>query len=94
MINPIWLKTFCTLVDLGHFTKTADVLFMTQSGVSQQIKKLEEQLATPLLIREGKSFTLTDAGMRLHTDGIKLLQCAELLEQNVKQDEPFVGPVR
>ncbi|MGY0583116.1 MAG: LysR family transcriptional regulator, partial [Paraglaciecola chathamensis] len=52
MINPIWLKTFCTLVDLGHFTKTADVLFMTQSGVSQQIKKLEEQLATPLLIRE------------------------------------------
>ena len=94
MINPIWLKTFCTLVDLGHFTKTADVLFMTQSGVRQQIKKLEEQLATPLLIREGKSFTLTDAGMRLHTDGIKLLQCAELLEQNVKQDEPFVGPVR
>lgn len=94
MINPVWLKTFCTLADLGHFTKTAEALFMTQSGVSQQIKKLEEQLATALLIREGKSFTLTDAGMRLHADGLKLLQAAVLLEQNVKQDEPFVGQVR
>jgi DNA-binding transcriptional LysR family regulator len=94
MINTVWLKTFCTLVDIGHFTRTADALFMTQSGVSQQIKKLEEQLATPLLIREGKSFTLTDAGMRLHIDGVKLLQASELLEQNVKQDEPFVGKVR
>jgi LysR family nitrogen assimilation transcriptional regulator len=94
MINSTWLKTFCTLVDLGHFTQTAHALFMTQSGVSQQIKKLEQQLATPLLIREGKSFTLTDAGMQLHRDGWKLLQATELLEQNIKQDEPFSGRVQ
>lgn len=94
MINPIWLKTFCTLADLGHFTQTAHALFMTQSGVSQQIKKLEQQLAIPLLIRDGKSFTLTDAGMQLHRDGRKLLQATELLEQNIKQDDPFSGQVR
>jgi DNA-binding transcriptional LysR family regulator len=56
MINHIWLKTFCTLVDVSHFTKTAEKLFMTQSGVSQHIKKLEKQLDSQLLIREGKTF--------------------------------------
>jgi hypothetical protein len=33
MINPVWLKTFCTLADVGHVTQTANLLFMTQSGV-------------------------------------------------------------
>jgi DNA-binding transcriptional LysR family regulator len=41
MLNPNWLKTFVTLIDTGHFTKTAEKLFMTQPGVSQHINKLE-----------------------------------------------------
>ena len=69
MINPIWLHTFCTLVDVGHFTRSADKLHMTQSGVSQHIKKLELQLASELLVREGKSFNLTDAGKKVYRHG-------------------------
>ncbi len=34
MLNSNLLKTFITLIDTGHFTKTAEKLFMTQSGVS------------------------------------------------------------
>lgn len=94
MINLIWLKTFCTLVDVGHFTKTADRLFMTQSGVSQQVKKLEQQLNTPLLIREGKSFLLTDAGIKLHRQGQKLLQGSAELEKAIKHDDPYIGTVK
>lgn len=94
MINLLWLQTFCTLVDIAHFTKTADKLFMTQSGVSQHIKKLEQQLATPLLIREGKSFSLTDAGTKLYQQGKTLLQNSEDLTALVKQDEAFKGTVR
>ncbi|MBA6391001.1 LysR family transcriptional regulator [Colwellia sp. BRX10-3] len=94
MINLVWLKTFCTLVDVGHFTKTADMLFMTQSGVSQQIKKLEQQLNTPLLIREGKSFSLTDAGIKLHRQGQTLLQSSAELEKSIKQDDPHIGTVK
>lgn len=48
MINTSWLRTFCTLVEVGHFTRTAERLHMTQSGVSQHIHKLEEQLGTEL----------------------------------------------
>lgn len=93
MINQSWLKTFCTLVDVGHFTLTAESLFMTQSGVSQHIKKLEQQLATPLLLREGKSFTLTDAGKQLYQRGQKVLLSLEQLEKSIKQDDKYEGLV-
>lgn len=93
MINLNWLKTFCTLVEIGHFTRTANVLFMTQSGVSQQIKKLEQQLDMQLMIREGKSFILTDAGLQMYKEGLALVQATEVLEQRVKKDEAFSGRV-
>ena len=94
MINPTWLKTFCTLADIGHFTQTAEVLFMTQSGVSQHIQKLENQLDTLLLIRNGKSFSLTDAGVKLHQQGKFLLNTLIELEKSVKLDEPYSGTVK
>ncbi|WDE12526.1 LysR family transcriptional regulator [Thalassomonas haliotis] len=94
MINPIWLKTFCTLAKVGHFTQTAERLFMTQSGVSQHIKKLEQQLDVVLLVREGKSFSLTEAGTKLQQQGEKLLQQTEELAKAIKQDDPLVGIVK
>ena len=94
MINQVWLKTFCTLVKVGHFTQTADKLFMTQSGVSQHIKKLEKQLDTALLIREGKSFSLTSAGHQLHQKGQELLRSSEELEKLIKQDEKYEGRIK
>ena len=94
MINPIWLRSFCTLVELGHFTRTAERLYMTQSGVSQHIRKLEEQLDTLLLVREGKQFSLTDAGHKLYQQGQTVLLALEQLQQTVTLDPPFVGLVR
>jgi DNA-binding transcriptional LysR family regulator len=62
MINQQWLHTFITLVEVGHFTLTGDKLHMTQPGVSQHIKKLEEQLGVLLLNRIGKRFEVTREG--------------------------------
>lgn len=94
MINPNWLKTFCTLADVGHFTQTAELLFMTQSGVSQHIKKLERQLGTSLLSREGKSFSLTDAGQKLHQQGKTLLHDLAELAVSIKHDDPHCGTIK
>ena len=94
MINQNWLKTFCTLAEVGHFTQTADKLFMTQSGVSQHIKKLEHQLEIALLIRDGKSFSLTEAGDQLYQKGQELLRYSEELENLIKQDAPFEGRIK
>lgn len=94
MINHSWLKTFCTLVEVGHFTHTAEKLYMTQSGVSQHVKKLEMQLERQLLIREGKSFSLTAAGQQLYQKGNQLLRSSDDLETLVRQDDEKVGLVK
>lgn len=94
MINQVWLKTFCTLVEVGHFTQTADKLFMTQSGVSQHIKKLEQQLDVALLVRDGKSFLLTNSGEQLFQKGKELLKSSEELESLVRHDETHEGRIK
>jgi DNA-binding transcriptional LysR family regulator len=94
MINPVWLRSFCALVEVGHFTRTAEQLHMTQSGVSQHIHKLEEQLGQLLLAREGKQFTLTQAGERLYEEGRHIVMDLANLEQRVAVDPPFEGLVR
>lgn len=94
MISPNWLQTFCTLVEVGHFTRTAETLHMTQSGVSQQVRKLEERLGRALLVRQGKRFTLTDAGERLYREGRQLVWALGNLEQRVAADPAQEGLVR
>jgi DNA-binding transcriptional LysR family regulator len=94
MINPVLLRSFCTLAEVGHFTRTAEHLCMTQSGVSQHVRKLEEQLGRPLLVRQGKRFTLTDAGQRLYQEAQGIIQSLSNLEQMVGKDPAYEGVVR
>lgn len=94
MINVNWLRTFCSLVEVGHFTRTAERLHMTQSGVSQHVRKLEEQLQVELLVRHGKDFSLTEAGNKLYQQGAEVLLTLSNLRQDVVQDSPFEGLVR
>ena len=94
MINVVFLRTFCTLVEVGHFTHTAEKLHMTQSGVSQHIKKLEQFLGVDLLDRQGKHFNVTDAGHRLYKNGQQILLNLSYLEQQVTSDPSDVGLVR
>ncbi|WP_339673396.1 LysR family transcriptional regulator [Dasania marina] len=94
MINPVWLRSFCTLVEVRHFTRTAETLHMTQSGVSQQVRKLEEYLGQQLLIRQGKGFTLTGAGERLYQEGQQLIVSFTDLENRVGLDPAHEGIVK
>lgn len=94
MINMVWLKTFCVLADKKHFTQTAEHLHMTQSGVSQHVKKLEEALKSELLLREGKGFTLTESGQLLLAEAEELLEKLDGIELKIKSDPEFAGEVR
>lgn len=93
-MNLVWLKTFCELVKHKHFTRTAEFLHMTQSGVSQHIKKLEASIGCPLLLREGKGFILTEAGSRLFAEATDLLERFENLQQKIQYDPQDEGLVR
>nr|WP_299240952.1 LysR family transcriptional regulator [uncultured Halomonas sp.] len=72
MFNTQYFRTFITLVETGSFTLTAQRLEMTQPGVSQHIRKLEEYLDKPLLNRHGRRFTLTESGQRTYDYALKL----------------------
>jgi len=51
---------------LGSFSQAADHLSITQSAVSQQIRKLEEYVGQKLFVRKGGGIRLTAAGELLH----------------------------
>ncbi len=55
---------------------------------------MEQQLGCLLLVREGKSFSLTDAGMKLYQQGQSLLKTAEEMAVSIKQDEPLIGTIK
>ena len=91
VINQKWLKTFITLVKTQHFTKTAEQLFMTQPGVSQHIKKLEQQLGCHLIIRVGKKFELTEQGSKVYDYGKSQIALEQTLVDQLQDDNPFIG---
>ncbi|MGC9402851.1 LysR family transcriptional regulator [Vibrio genomosp. F10 str. 9ZC157] len=91
MLNPTWLKTFRTLIDVGHFTQTAETLHMTQPGVSQHIKKLESACKHSLIKREGKSFELTEQGRMVYQYALTLANNEAMLVESLSFDNPFSG---
>jgi DNA-binding transcriptional LysR family regulator len=68
------LRSFVTGIDLGSFAKAAERLGRSQSAVSLQLKKLEEQVGEPLLRKEGRGLALTSAGEILLSYARRLLE--------------------
>lgn len=69
----------------GSMTAAADKLFLSQSALSHTIKKLEQQLGTPLWLREGRLLRLTQAGYYLLSVANRLLPQLEHAEAVVGQ---------
>jgi DNA-binding transcriptional LysR family regulator len=71
------LRSFVSVVDSGGFTRAGERVHRTQSTVSQQIKRLEDDVGQPLLNRTAKDVTPTEAGERLLSYARRLLSLAE-----------------
>jgi LysR family transcriptional activator of nhaA len=61
-LNYNHLRYFWAVAHDGNLTRTAARLNISQSALSVQIQKLEQQLAHPLFERQGKQLLLTEAG--------------------------------
>src|SRR6201993_4717810 len=77
MLDLELLRSFVSVVDAGGFTRAGERVHRTQSTVSQQIKRLEDDVGHPLLNRSGKDVTPTEAGERLLSYARRLLALAE-----------------
>lgn len=93
------LRTLVTGTDLGSFARAAVQLGRSQSAVSMQLKKLEEQAGQPLLRRSGRGLVPTEAGdallayarriLDLHDEAaasLGLLSTAATLRMGLPQD--------
>jgi LysR family transcriptional regulator, regulator for metE and metH len=73
-------------VDLhGSLTAAAEKLHLTQSALSHTVRKLEDQLGTPIWHREGRSLRPTQAGEYLLAVANRLLPQLALAEERIHQ---------
>ena len=59
------LESFVAVARHRHFTRAAEDLYLTQSAVSQQVRRLEPQVGLDLLRRTSRGVELTAAGAEL-----------------------------
>lgn len=62
------MRVFCVAAERDSFRETADMLFLTSSAVSHQIKQLETELGIKLFERTARSLQLTADGRALYDD--------------------------
>jgi DNA-binding transcriptional LysR family regulator len=76
------LDAFVEVARSLNFTKAAARLNITQSALSQRIRKLEEELGAALLIRAPGAVRLTETGHRI----LRFCQARESLEDEIRND--------
>src|SRR5919201_4412066 len=59
------LRSFSAIVDSGSMLRATERVFVTQSALSLQMKRLEDTVQAPLFHRDGRRLVLTPAGQTL-----------------------------
>ena len=85
MLSPANMRAFTAVVEEGSFTVAAGRLNATQSGVSQQVAKLERHLGVALLVRGSQRATPTPAGRQLYLRSIAILRELSAAETALKE---------
>lgn len=78
------MHIFRCVVREGGVTRAADRLHRVPSNITTRIKQLEDRLGVSLFRRQGRGLALTDAGRTLLGHAEKLLQMADMAEQELR----------
>lgn len=78
------LKYFVEVGRLGSFSLASKSLFITQSTISQQIQKLEEELGVELLTRDTRHVSLSDYGQQFYPSAVQVLEEARAGAERIK----------
>lgn len=82
------LRYFVAVADAGTFTHAAERMFIAQPTLSQQIRRLEEMVGTPLLQRRREGLRLTEAGAVLLEESRTVLS---LVDHGVSRTRQTAG---
>ena len=78
------LRSFAAVAELGHLTRAADKLHISQPALSAQIKALEDELGVALFDRTPTGMVLTPAGLRLLPEATTVISAAGALRSHAK----------
>ena len=81
-MNLEYLQSFYTTVKYNSISKAAQILHLTQPGLSGQLKSLENELGVSLLNRSNKGVELTEEGKVVFNYADTLLS----IQGNIKRD--------
>jgi DNA-binding transcriptional LysR family regulator len=71
------LRTFVAVAESGSVSAGAERIFLSQSSVSEQLKKLEERAGQPLFLRRKQGVSATPAGSRLLDHARRIIAMSE-----------------
>ncbi|WP_329905753.1 LysR family transcriptional regulator [Serratia quinivorans] len=92
-IDPTLLRTFVAVTETGGFTRAAQQQNLTQSAISHQIRRLEEQIGRQLLHRTTRRLTLTEDGEDLLRHAMQVLHALDAMRRRF-ESSPVSGVVR
>jgi DNA-binding transcriptional LysR family regulator len=81
------LRTFVTGLELGSFAKAAQRLGRSQSAISTQLRRLEEQAGKPLFRKSGRGLALTTAGESLLSYAKRILELNDEAIDGLQESE-------
>src|SRR5271169_401437 len=85
MINLNQLRIFHAVTETRSFTRAAEVVHLTQPGISKHIKQMEEYYGVPLFDRLGKKVALTQAGEILAEATLEVMASVTAAEQRIEE---------
>lgn len=92
--DPTLLRAFVAVHEAGGFTRAAQRLHLTQSAVSHQIRRLEEQLGRQLVRRTTRSLALTEEGEEFLRYAMRVLSALDEMTARFRGSSPAAGAVR
>ena len=87
------LRTFLAVLDHGGMTSAANHLGLSQSAVSWKIKRLEQRVGKPLLVRDGHSLRPSSDGRSLIDDARSIVEIHDRAASRL-QSSDLTGTVR
>ncbi len=78
------LRSFIAFAETGSFTRAGEQVYRTQSAISQQMKKLEQETGQRLFARQGRRQTLSRQGEFLLAHARRIVEAHDQALRDVK----------
>ena len=89
------IEAFIVVSEQESFTRAGDLLHLTQSAISQLIKRLEEEIGEPLFVRNGRKIRATRAGEELLPAAMEIMRWRHVFaERKTSAPEQITGGLR